>query len=78
MVGFARYSIFITAVEGIRDGKSVNMKTFWNITVLYPSIEEQLRIAEYLRCIDMRVNKAETILAQLKAVKSGLMQQLFI
>lgn len=66
------------AVEGIRDGKSINMETFWNITVPYPSIEEQQHIAEYLHCLDTRLKKAEMILDCIKAVKNGLSQQLFI
>lgn len=32
------------SVEGIRDGKSINMNTFWHIKVPVPSIEEQRHI----------------------------------
>ena len=66
------------AVEGIRDGKSINMETFWNIVVPYPPIEEQKHIAEYLLCLDTKLKKAEAILDRLKAIKSGFSQQLFI
>lgn len=66
------------AVEGIRDGKSINMETFWNIVVPYPPIEEQKHIAEYLLCLDTKLKKAEAILDRLKAIKNGFSQQLFI
>ena len=66
------------AVEGIRDGKSINMETFWNIVVPYPPIEEQKHIAEYLLCLDTKLKKAEAILDRLKAIKSGFSQQVFI
>ena len=67
-----------TAVEGIRDGKSINMDTFWNISVPCPSIEEQHYIAEYLRHLDARTSKEEALLARLQMIRSGFMQQLFI
>ena len=66
------------AVEGIRDGKSINMETFWNIVVPYPPIEEQKHIAEYLLCLDTKLKKTEAILDRLKAIKSEFSQQLFI
>lgn len=66
------------AVEGIRDGKSINMDTFWNITIPYPSLDEQYQITEYLRTVDKRLAKAEQVLGNLLRLRSGLMQQLFI
>ena len=66
------------AVEGIRDGKSINMETFWNITIPYPSLNEQNHIAEYLHAIDLRLSNAEQTLEKLLQVRIGLMQQLFI
>ena len=66
------------AVEGIRDGKSINMNTFWNITVPYPSLEEQSQIAEYLHTMDLRLSNATQELESLIQIRNGLMQQLFI
>jgi type I restriction enzyme, S subunit len=66
------------AVEGIRDGKSINMETFWNISIPCPPIKEQKHIAEYLLCLDTKLKKAESILDRLKAIKNGFSQQLFI
>ena len=66
------------AVEGIRDGKSINMDTFWNIKIPYPLLDEQYQIAEYLRTVDTRLTNAEQVLGNLLRLRSGLMQQLFI
>ena len=66
------------AVEGIRDGKSINMDTFWNIKIPYPLLDEQYQIAEYLRTVDTRLTNAEQVLVNLLRLRSGLMQQLFI
>ena len=66
------------AVEGIRDGKSINMNTFWNIAVPYPSLEEQSQIAEYLHAMDLRLSNATQELESLIQIRNGLMQQLFI
>lgn len=66
------------AVEGIRDGKSINMNTFWNIIVPYPSLEEQSQIAKYLHTIDLRLSNAAQELESLIRIRNGLMQQLFI
>ena len=66
------------AVEGIRDGKSINMETFWNITVPYPPLNEQAQIASYLKVIDKTLLCEEDKLNYLNVYRSGLMQQLFI
>ena len=66
------------AVEGIRDGKSINMDTFWNIKIPYPSLSEQIQIAEYLQVIDLKLTNAEKTLENLMNIRSGLMQQFFI
>ena len=66
------------AVEGIRDGKSINMDSFWNIKIPYPSLAEQIQIAEYLEAIDLKLANAAKTLENLAKIRSGLMQQLFI
>ncbi|SFP41704.1 type I restriction enzyme, S subunit [Oscillibacter sp. PC13] len=66
------------AVEGIRDGKSINMDTFWNIRIPYPTLVEQTQIAEYLQAIDLKLANAEKTLDNLMSARRGLMQQLFI
>ncbi|NEM97185.1 restriction endonuclease subunit S [Pontibacter burrus] len=47
------------------------------LTVKYPSIPAQQRIAKILRTIDGQIEKTEAIIAKYKAIKQGLMQDLF-
>ena len=66
------------SVEGIRDGKSINMNTFWHIKVPVPSIEEQRHISALISSIDNRIKIAEFEYKRLLRIRVGLMQQLFI
>ena len=66
------------SVEGIRDGKSINMNTFWHIKVPVPSIEEQRHISALISSIDNRIKSAEFEYKRLLQIRVGLMQQLFI
>ena len=66
------------SVEGIRDGKSINMNTFWHIKVPAPSIEEQRHISALISSIDNRIKIAEFEYKRLLQIRVGLMQQLFI
>ncbi len=66
------------AVEGIRDGKSINMITFWNITIPVPSISEQERIASFLTKITNKIKAEEKVLLALQKTKSFLVNKMFI
>ena len=66
------------SVEGIRDGKSINMNTFWHIKVPVPSIKEQRHISALISSIDNRIKIAEFEYKRLLQIRVGLMQQLFI
>ena len=66
------------SVEGIRDGKSINMNTFWHIKVPVPSIEEQRHISALISSIDNRIKIAEFEYKRLLQIRVGLMQRLFI
>ena len=66
------------SVEGIRDGKSINMNTFWHIKVPVPSIEEQRHISALISFIDKRIKVAENEHRRLLQIRTGLMQQLFM
>ena len=66
------------SVEGIRDGKSINMNTFWHIKVPVPSIDEQRHISALISSIDNRIKIAEFEYKRLLQIRVGLMQQLFI
>ena len=66
------------AVEGIRDGKSINMDTFWSIEIPYPAIEEQNYFADLLSKLDEYTNNQTEQLNKLISLKSALLQQMFI
>lgn len=60
------------SVEGIRDGKSINMNTFWHIKVPVPSIEEQRHISALISFIDKRIKVAENEHRRLLQIRTGL------
>ncbi len=46
--------------------------------VRFPSHEEQIRIADFLVAIDLKVRNIETKIDQKKDFKKGLLQQMFV
>jgi type I restriction enzyme M protein len=48
-------------LEGIRDGKMVSFKYFSDIELPFPSIEEQIKIGEFLNAIDKKINIGSSI-----------------
>lgn len=49
-----------------------------NLKILYPCIEEQNKIANFLSKIDLIIDKEKDNLKQLKQWKKGLLQQMFV
>ena len=66
------------AVEGIRDGKSINMNTFWKIKMPFPSYELQNYYASFFSLIDKNIKKNESLLQALEKGKRQLLQKMFI
>ena len=66
------------SVEGIRDGKSINMETFWNIKIPVPSVDEQQHISAFISAVDQRIRIAENKYTRLQKLRGGMLQQLFI
>ena len=66
------------AVEGIRDGKSINMNTFWKIKVPFPPYELQNYYASFFSLIDQNIKKNESLLQALEKGKRQLLQKMFI
>lgn len=67
-----------TTVEGIRDGKSINMDAFWNIKIPYPSLSEQELLSRGLSLTDKMMNAAAQKLSCMQALKRKLLADLFI
>lgn len=66
------------AVEGIRDGKSINMAAFWKINIPFPSLKTQYFYANLFATFDDLIAKSELVLGGLDNTKKYLLQQLFI
>ena len=64
------------AVIGIRDGKQISYDDFCTVKIPYPSLEEQTAIAQVLQTADKEIQLLKAKIAQLRAQKKGLMQQL--
>ena len=77
--GLLDKEIMAIAQEGARNHGLLNIPTsgFFGLSVLSPSIDEQLKIAECLMAIDDNITASIAKLDALKAHKKGLMQQLF-
>ena len=67
-----------TAVEGIRDGKSINMDTFWNIRIPTPPISVQTYFASLFSAMDAVVNNATATLIENEKLKQYILQNMFI
>lgn len=64
-------------LEGIRDGKMVSYKYFSEISIPYPSIQEQEKIASFFTVIDQKLNLLKEKREKLQLYKKGVMQQIF-
>lgn len=77
--GLLDKEIMAIAHEGARNHGLLNIPTsgFFGLTVLSPSIDEQLKIASFLSALDTIIVAETDKLEALKVHKKGLMQQLF-
>jgi type I restriction enzyme, S subunit len=65
-------------VIGIRDGKQISYSAFATLTLPYPAIEEQTKIANFLTAVDDKITTNQTQLNAVKQYKQGLLQQMFV
>lgn len=65
-------------LEGIRDGKMISYKYFSEVLLPLPSLEEQIKIANFLSSIDEQINTVKQQIAQTQQFKKGLLQQMFV
>ena len=65
------------AVVGIRDGKNIDMPTFWEIQISIPSLPEQRKIADFLFAVDAVIAAQQAEVDAWEQRKKGVMQKLF-
>ncbi len=80
--GYFRSNDFIknklsVAVVGIRDGKNIDMPSFWDITIPVPSKEEQSKIAHFMSSFDDIIESSEQEIANLEIQKKAVMKKIF-
>jgi len=80
--GYFRSKDFIknklsVAVVGIRDGKNIDMPSFWDITIPVPEIKEQENISQFLLEIDDQISTQQKELDKWKELKKGMLQKMF-
>lgn len=56
----------------------INKKNLENMSILLPSLQEQIKIANFLSSIDKKIELEEEKLEEYKKFKKGLMQRMFI
>lgn len=67
-----------TITYGIRDGRSISFSEFSEMNFLFPSKEEQQRIASYFRSLDKQISLQEQRLEKLKQIKAACLDKMFV
>ncbi len=65
-------------LEGIRDGKMISFKYFSAISLPFPSLAEQTKIADFLSRIDEKIAVTALALEKMEVWKKGLLQKMFV
>lgn len=60
------------------DRMNITNKDFFDMPVLYPCLEEQTKIANFLSAIDQKIKVVAKQIEQAKQWKKGLLQQMFV
>ncbi len=64
-------------LEWIRDGKMISYKYFSDISLPFPSLPEQTKIASFLSAVDNKIQSLTDLRTAWAEYKTGLMQQIF-
>lgn len=64
-------------VEGVRDGRTINVKDLKKRPIPIPSLPEQKKIADFFSSFDKRIETTQKKLATLEKLKKGFMQKIF-
>ena len=60
------------------DRMNITNKDFFDMPILYPCLEEQTKIANFLSAIDQKIESVAQQIEQAKTWKKGLLQQMFV
>ena len=60
------------------DRMNITNKDFFDMPILYPCLEEQTKIANFLSAIDQKIELEAQQIEQAKTWKKGLLQQMFV
>ena len=60
------------------DRMNITNKDFFDMPILYPCLEEQTKIANFLSAIDQKIEGVAQQIEQAKTWKKGLLQQMFV
>lgn len=63
---------------GIRDGRSINFSEFSEMSLKFPTLPEQRKIAAFFRNLDRLIGAAEKKVAKLRQVKASLLERMFV
>lgn len=67
-----------TITYGIRDGRSISFDEFSEMKFLFPSKDEQQRIADFFSSLDKQITLQEQRLEKLKQIKAACLDKMFV
>ena len=67
-----------TITYGIRDGRSISYEEFEEMTLSYPSLSEQKRIAAFFHEMDALISATKAEAKKLRQVKAALLEGMFV
>ncbi len=65
-------------IYGIRDGKQISYSEFKNMKLPFPSLDEQKKIADFIKSLDELIVLKEKQIEMAEQWKKGLLQQMFV
>lgn len=72
-----KYQFKMYAISEGTSQKVLSIANLKNLKVLYPSLEEQNKIANFLTTVDKKITNLENTITSLENQKKGLLQQIF-
>ena len=67
-----------TITYGIRDGRSISFSEFSEMSFLFPSKQEQRKIASFFKSLDKQILLQEQRLEKLKQIKTACLDKMFV